>query len=54
VIRGAKFDSGSAATSRLFLTREDGSTEQCPVLIFRKLVPVDNTDSTFTVVFEGN
>lgn len=52
--RGYKFESGTADTGRLVLTREDGSTVICGVVIMRGVSLVDNSDSTFDLVFDGS
>ena len=53
-VKGAKFIFGSADTGQLVLTREDGSTAVCGVVIVRGVSLVDNADSTFDLVFDGS
>jgi hypothetical protein len=52
--RGWQFVGGQANTGRLILTREDGSTAVCGVVIVRGVSLVDNTDSTFNAIFDGS
>jgi len=51
---GAKFVSGVADTGRLVLTREDGSTAVCGVVLVRGVRLTDNADSTFDLTFDGS
>ena len=53
-VTGSRFVSGQADTGRLVLTREDGSTAMCGVVIVRGVSLVDNTDSTFDLTFDGS
>jgi len=46
-VLGAKFVSGTADTGRLILSREDGSTAVCAVILLRGTL-FDNADSTFS------
>jgi hypothetical protein len=41
-------------TGRLVLTRDDGSTAFCGVVIVRGVSLTDNEDSTFDLVFDGS
>lgn len=52
--RGPRFESGTAATGRLVLTRDDKSTAVCGVVIVQNVTLVDNNDSTFDLVFDGS
>ena len=53
--RGPRFEFGHADTGRLVLTRDDGSTAVCGVVIVRGVsVVVDNEDSTSDLVFDGS
>lgn len=52
--RGPRFEFGTADTGRLVLTRDDGSTAVCGVVIVRGVSLVDNEDSTFDLVFDGS
>ena len=45
--RGPRFESGTADTGRLVLTRDDGSTAVCGVVIVKGVSLADNEDSTF-------
>ena len=49
--RGPRFESGSADTGRLVLTRDDGSEEVCEVVVMRGVSLIDRGDSTFTLTF---
>jgi hypothetical protein len=52
---GSKFVSATAETGRIILERSDGSTAELPgVVMVRGLSLVDNTDSTFDLVFDGS
>jgi hypothetical protein len=48
---GVKFVSGVADTGRLVLSREDGSTAVCAVIVVRGVRLTDNSDSTFDLDF---
>jgi hypothetical protein len=52
--RGWQFVGGTADTGRLILTREDGSTAKCGVVIVQGVTLTDNDDSTFDIVFDGS
>jgi hypothetical protein len=52
--RGPRFEFGTADTGRLVLTRDDGSTAVCGVVIVQGVSLVDNDDSTFDLVFDGS
>ena len=53
--RGPRFELGTAEdTGRLVLTRDDGSTAFCGVVIVRGVSLTDNEDSTFDLVFDGS
>jgi hypothetical protein len=51
---GAKFVRGQADTGRLVLTREDGSTARCGVVIVQGATLTDNSDSTYDLSFDGS
>ncbi len=53
-VTGSRFVSGQADTGRLVLTRNDGTTGVCGVVIARGVSLVDNTDSTFDLAFDGS
>lgn len=53
-VQGVKFVGGQADSGRLVLSREDGSSAVCPVVIVDGLSLTDNGDSTFNFVFDGS
>jgi hypothetical protein len=52
--RGWQFVGGQADTGRLVLTRDDGSTAVCGVVIVQGASLIDNADSTFDFNFDGS
>lgn len=52
--RGWQFVGGTADTGRLVLTRDDGSTARCGVVIVQGATLTDNGDSTVDVTFDGS
>lgn len=46
--RGPKYVSGEVVDGRVYLTREDGTTSQAPVLLLLGYL-VDNGNGTYTV-----
>ena len=52
--RGPRFEFGTADTGRLVLTRDDGSTAVCGVVIVRGVSLTDNDDSTVNLNFDGS
>jgi hypothetical protein len=53
-VKGSKFVAGQADTGRLILTRDDGSTARCGVVIVQGATLTDNNDSTFDLSFDGS
>lgn len=53
-VKGSKFVSGTAATGRLVLTRDDGSTAVCGVVIVQGATLTDNGDITYDLTFDGS
>lgn len=51
---GSKFISGTANQGVLILTRADGTTAPCGVVIVRGVSLVDNADSTVDLIFDGS
>ena len=49
--RGSRFELGTAETGRLVLTRDDGSTAVCGVVIVQGGSLTDNADLTFDLDF---
>lgn len=52
-VKGAKHVSGDLSTGRLFLTRRDGSSVRCGVVIVQATL-TDNSDSTYDLTFDGS
>lgn len=50
---GAKFVGGQADSGRLFLTRDDGTTVRCGVILVQGVTLTDNDDSTFDLTFDS-
>lgn len=49
----ARFVSGQINNDGLVLTREDGSTGQCGLVIVQGVTFTDNEDSTYEVTFDN-
>lgn len=47
--RRAKFVTGDLSTGQLILTRDDGTTAECGVLIVSGVTVTDNGDGTFDI-----